>query len=74
MSEWRLAESNYLRVIELSPEYVGVRNRLTRLYLFVDQPEKALEILEMLSAECISGCAEKDALKSAIDGWKADNK
>jgi TolB-like protein len=44
MSEWDLAESNYLRVIELSPEYVGVRNRLARLYLFTDQPEKALDI------------------------------
>jgi TolB-like protein/lipoprotein NlpI len=44
MSEWGLAESNYLRVIELSPEYVGVRNRLARLYLFTDQPQKALDI------------------------------
>jgi len=42
MGQWALAESYYQQALELSPNYVGVRNRLTRVYLFQDRPQHAL--------------------------------
>ncbi len=42
MGEWDRAESSFRQALELSPDYVGVRNRLTRAYLFQGQTEKAL--------------------------------
>jgi tetratricopeptide (TPR) repeat protein len=43
MGAWDRAEANYRQALELSPDYVGVYNRLARVYLFKGQPEKALE-------------------------------
>jgi tetratricopeptide (TPR) repeat protein len=43
MGDWGRAESHYRQALELSPDYVGVHNRLARVYLFRGQPDKALE-------------------------------
>lgn len=60
------------RALELAP---GDREALSlrgELFLVQDLPEKALAILEKLSAECLSGCAEKNALERAIRVWKLE--
>lgn len=59
------------RALELAP---GDREALSlrgELFLMQNLPEKAFEVLEQISRDCITGCAEKSALEQAIKAWKA---
>ncbi len=77
------ALENYGKAIELNPHNRGALEYLGEAYLDLDQPDRALEMLEKLKVECKrvaigftnggwkNGCEEWQDLNEAVEAYKA---
>ncbi|MCZ4282246.1 tetratricopeptide repeat protein [Kiloniella laminariae] len=66
------ALSNYTKALEINPRHRGANAYLGELYLEMNQPNKALERLEILDESCFFGCDEYSELKTAIEKYKSN--
>jgi tetratricopeptide (TPR) repeat protein len=64
------AMANYQQALRLEPEHRGANEYLGELYLQLDQPERAMERLQVLDDACFFGCSEYDDLKRAIRDYR----
>ena len=60
----------YQRALSVDPNYRGVHQHLGELYLARNDPASAQKELATLASLCPSGCDERDALASAIAGYR----
>ena len=59
----------YNKALKLDPKHRGTHEYLGKLYLNLNQPEKAKIHLSKLDDICLFGCDEYTSLKKAIEGY-----
>ena len=60
----------YDMALELDPRHRGTHEYLGKLYLNLNQPEKAKTHLDKLDGICLFGCDEYTSLKKAIEDYE----
>ena len=65
------AYTYYNKALELDPEHLGTHEYIGRLYLSLNQPEKAKGHLRILKALCYFGCEEIKTLTLAIEKYES---
>ena len=60
----------YMMALELDPRHRGTHEYIGRLYLNLNQPEKAKMHLDKLDSICFFGCDEYSTLKKAIEDYE----
>ena len=65
------AFSFYNKALDLDPEHLGTHEYIGRLYLNLNQPEKAKGHLRILKAICYFGCEEIKTLTVAIEEYES---
>ena len=60
----------YNKALKLDPRHRGTHEYIGRLYLNLNQPEKAKIHLDKLDSICFFGCDEYSTLKKAIEDYE----
>ena len=60
----------YSKALKLDPRHRGTHEYLGKLYLNLNQPEKAKTHLDKLDGICLFGCDEYTSLKKAIEDYE----
>tara|TARA_Y100001970_G_C14182575_1_gene830668 strand:- start:638 stop:1135 length:498 start_codon:yes stop_codon:yes gene_type:complete len=64
------AFKHYKKALKLDPRHRGTHEYIGKLYLYLNQPEKAKIHLDKLDSICFFGCDEYTTLKKAIEDYK----
>ncbi len=65
------AEAAYTKALELDPKHTRAMEYMGEMYLTLNQPEKAEQLLDRLNNLCSFNCLDRDMLKAAINKYKA---
>ena len=60
----------YRSALKINPDHVGALEYYGELYLVLNQPKKALELLERLQDLCSFNCLEMNKLEESIKNYK----
>lgn len=69
LGDYEKAFAHYKRALELNPFHRPTHEYIGRAYLMTDQPQKAVEHLEVLKRQCPDGCRELELLKKAVEDY-----
>ena len=65
------AEMSYTKALSINPKHTQAMEYMGEMYLSLNQPSKAEELLSRLEKLCSYNCKDRDLLKSAIKKYKA---
>lgn len=68
--DFRTAEAAYTKALEINPKHTQAMEYMGEMYLAMNQPEKAEELLARLDQLCSFNCIDRDLLKAAIKRYK----
>ena len=69
--DFETAETAYKRALEIDPKHTQAMEYMGEMYLTLNQPAKAEELLARLNKLCIFNCVDRDLLRVAIKQYKA---
>ena len=69
--DFKTAEAAYTKALEIDPKHTQAMEYMGEMYLTLNQPEKAEQLLNRLNKLCSFNCIDRDALKLAIKTYKA---
>ena len=70
--DFKTAETAYKKALEIDPKHTQAMEYMGEMYLTLNQPEKAEQLLDRLNSLCSFNCIDRDALKLAIKKYKAE--
>ncbi|MCE2516788.1 MAG: tetratricopeptide repeat protein [Alphaproteobacteria bacterium] len=73
MGQYDKSEQHYTKALSLDPNHKGALEYMGELYLTLDRPDDAEQLLAKLDEVCWLGCDEHDTLAAAITAYKAGN-
>ena len=69
--DFKTAETAYTKALAINPKHTQAMEYMGEMYLSLNQPSKAEELLSQLEKLCSYNCKDRDLLKSAIKKYKA---
>ena len=69
--DFETAETAYKKALEIDPKHTQAMEYMGEMYLTLNQPAKAEELLARLNKLCSFNCVDRDLLKAAIKQYKA---
>ncbi len=69
--DFKTAETAYSKALSINPKHTQAMEYMGEMYLSLNQPSKAEELLSRLEKLCTYNCKDRDLLKSAIKKYKA---
>ena len=69
--DFETAETAYKKALEIDPKHTQAMEYMGEMYLTLNQPAKAEELLARLNKLCSFNCVDRDLLKVAIKKYKA---
>ena len=69
--DFETAETAYKKALEIDPKHTQAMEYMGEMYLTLNQPAKAEELLARLNKLCSFNCVDRDLLKVAIKQYKA---
>ena len=69
--DFKTAKTAYTKALSINPKHTQAMEYMGEMYLSLNQPEKAEELLSRLEKLCSYNCKDRDLLKSAIKKYKA---
>ena len=69
--DFETAETAYKKALKIDPKHTQAMEYLGEMYLTLNQPAKAEELLARLNKLCSFNCVDRDLLKVAINQYKA---
>ena len=69
--DFKTAKSAYTKALEIDPNHTQAMEYMGEMYLTLNQPAKAEELLARLNKLCNFNCVDRDLLKVAIKKYKA---
>jgi len=69
--DFETAETAYKKALEIDPKHTQAMEYMGEMYLTLNQPAKAEELLARLNKLCSFNCIDRDLLKVAIKQYKA---
>lgn len=73
MGRYEESEGHYQQALKLDPNHKGALEYMGELYLTLNRPDEARQLLERLGDVCWFSCTEERDLKKAIEEWEAKN-
>ncbi|MEC7706098.1 MAG: tetratricopeptide repeat protein, partial [Pseudomonadota bacterium] len=61
----------YTKALSINPKHTRAMEYMGEMYLSLNQPEKAEELLSRLEKLCSYNCKDRDLLRLAIKKYKA---
>ena len=71
MGDYVKSEGHYTKALSLNPDHKGALEYMGELFLTLDRPDEAEQLLARLDEVCWLGCDEHDTLAEAISAYKA---
>ena len=65
------AKSAYTKALSIDPKHTQAMEYMGEMYLSLNQPSKAEELLSRLEKLCFYDCKDRDLLRAAIKKYKA---
>ena len=69
--DFKTAEAAYTKALKIDPKHTQAMEYMGEMYLTLNQPAKAEELLARLNKLCSFNCVDRDLLKVAIKKYKA---
>ena len=69
--DFKTAKTAYNKALSINPKHTQAMEYMGEMYLSLNQPSKAEELLSRLEKLCTYNCKDRDLLKSAIKKYKA---
>jgi len=69
--DFETAEVAYTKALKIDPNHTQAMEYMGEMYLTLNQPAKAEELLARLNKLCSFNCVDRDLLKAAIKQYKA---
>ena len=69
--DFKTAKTAYTKALSINPKHTRAMEYMGEMYLSLNQPEKAEELLSRLEKLCSYNCKDRDLLRSAIKKYKA---
>ena len=69
--DFETAETAYRKALKIDPKHTQAMEYMGEMYLTLNQPAKAEELLARLNKLCSFNCVDRDLLKVAIKQYKA---
>ena len=69
--DFKTAKTAYTKALSINPKHTQAMEYMGEMYLSLNQPAKAEELLSRLEKLCSYNCQDRDLLKSAIEKYKA---
>lgn len=69
--DFKTAEAAYTKALDLDPKHTQAMEYMGEMYLTLNQPDKAEELLARLNKLCSFNCNDRDDLEAAIKSYKA---
>ena len=69
--DFKTAEAAYTKALKIDPKHTQAMEYMGEMYLTLNQPAKAEELLARLNKLCSFNCVDRDLLKAAIKQYKA---
>lgn len=69
--DFKTAKSAYTKALKIDPNHTQAMEYMGEMYLTLNQPAKAEELLARLNKLCSFNCVDRDLLKVAIKKYKA---
>ena len=71
--DFKTAKTAYTKALSINPKHTRAMEYMGEMYLSLNQPAKAEELLSRLEKLCSYNCKDRDLLRSAIKKYKATN-
>ena len=69
--DFKTAKTAYTKALSINPKHTRAMEYMGEMYLSLNQPAKAEELLSRLEKLCSYNCKDRDLLRSAIKKYKA---
>ena len=69
--DFKTAKTAYTKALSINPQHTRAMEYMGEMYLSLNQPAKAEELLSRLEKLCSYNCKDRDLLRSAIKKYKA---
>jgi len=69
--DFKTAKTAYTKALSINPKHTRAMEYMGEMYLSLNQPAKAEELLSQLEKLCSYNCKDRDLLRSAIKKYKA---
>ena len=69
--DFKTAKTAYTKALSINPKHTQAMEYMGEMYLSLNQPAKAEELLSRLEKLCSYNCKDRDLLRSAIKNYKA---
>ena len=69
--DFKTAKTAYTKALSINPKHTQAMEYMGEMYLSLNQPAKAEELLSRLEKLCSYNCKDRDLLRSAIKKYKA---
>ena len=69
--DFETAKTAYTKALSINPKHTRAMEYMGEMYLSLNQPAKAEELLSRLEKLCSYNCKDRDLLRSAIKKYKA---
>ena len=69
--DFKTAKTAYTKALSINPKHTRAMEYMGEMYLSLNQPAKAEELLSRLEKLCSFNCKDRDLLRSAIKKYKA---